>query len=109
MDSSILGLWAPVVAFAHIFAFFWFMKTYLLEDPRALAVLKRRGRRSKQDKLDVSLSLTAREPSVVADLEADEPVVLTLDKTPAHAGDTGKGADQGEHPFKAFERYYIAN
>jgi hypothetical protein len=74
-DTAIVGLWVPVVVFAHIFAGFWFIKTYLLYDPRPLAAFRRR-RSSSASKLPKSrISEGCEEQG-----DRTEDVVLSLDK-----------------------------
>ena len=39
METNIATLWIPTVAFAHLFAAFWLIKTLLLHDPQAFSCL----------------------------------------------------------------------
>ena len=39
--SVIVGLWAPVFVFAHIFAGFWIFKAWLLKNPQSAEALRR--------------------------------------------------------------------
>jgi hypothetical protein len=41
--TAIVALWVPAVVFAHVFAVFWFIRTWLIYDPRWLAGLRRRS------------------------------------------------------------------
>lgn len=41
-ETAIVGLWVPVVVFAHVFSAFWFIKTFLVYDPRPLRLFRRR-------------------------------------------------------------------
>uniref|UniRef100_A0A383VRM2 ABC transporter domain-containing protein n=1 Tax=Tetradesmus obliquus TaxID=3088 RepID=A0A383VRM2_TETOB len=41
-ETAIVGLWVPVVVFAHVFSAFWFIKTFLVYDPRPLHLFRRR-------------------------------------------------------------------
>lgn len=82
-DTAIITLWVPVVVFAHVFAAFWFIKTYLLYDPRPLAVFRRRrstSAGSKPPKARIS-----EDGDVGSRDGGNEDVVLTLDKRNAAA------------------------
>jgi len=74
VNTSIVELWAPVVIFAHLFASFWFIRLFLLHDPRALRVFQRR-RRSSNEKLP-----KARNSEDDECREGNEDIVLTMDK-----------------------------
>jgi len=74
-NTAIVALWVPVVVLAHVFAAFWFLKTYLLYDPRPLAAIRRRrSSGAKLPKARVSEVEDAREKAT------HEDIILTLDK-----------------------------
>eukprot|EP00879_Flechtneria_rotunda_P017044 GHRR01017850.1.p1 GENE.GHRR01017850.1~~GHRR01017850.1.p1 ORF type:complete len:820 (+),score=223.92 GHRR01017850.1:95-2554(+) len=73
-DTAIVGLWVPVVVFAHLFAGFWFLKTFLLYDPRPLAALRRKSSSNgKTAKTRISEGDESKE-------DGTEDIVLTLAK-----------------------------
>jgi hypothetical protein len=41
-ETAIVELWVPVIVFAHVFSAFWFIKTFLVYDPRPLRLFRRR-------------------------------------------------------------------
>jgi hypothetical protein len=63
--TAIVGLWVPVVVFAHLFSAFWFIKTWLVYDPRPLAVLRRK--RPSATGLPTSTSTAAEDDSKAVD------------------------------------------
>lgn len=85
-NTAIVALWVPVVVFAHLFAGFWFIKTFLLYDPRPLAAIRRR--RSSGAKLPKACASEDGE-------DADEDVVLTLDEAAGGSGTEPKHRKKG--------------
>lgn len=86
-STAITALWVPVVIFAHIFAFFWLVKTYLLHDPRALGLF---SRKKKQEPV-ASNSVAVIKKQKATGQAGSEDVELALDKA---ISDTVPKADQ---------------
>lgn len=70
-STAIVSLWAPVVVFAHVFAFGFFMKLFFLSSSRRFS-LRRRLSNEKLPK--------ARNSEDDECKEGNEEIVLTLDK-----------------------------
>ena len=107
--SVITALWVPVVVGAHIFAFFWLLKAYLLESPRAFSFLRRWLGRSKLEGLASAHALPSPKDGGgkdagstngggVVDLDAEEQVVLTLSQKRS----VSKDAADGPHHHSEF-------
>ena len=54
-NTVIYALWVPVVVFAHLFAFYWLVKTYMLNSAGVASLLKRK-KKEKSHRSDGSLS-----------------------------------------------------
>lgn len=76
-STAIVSLWAPVVVFAHVFAFGFFMKLFLLSSSRRFSL----GRRLSNEKLP-----KARNSEDDEGREGNEEIVLTLDKATGRQG-----------------------
>jgi hypothetical protein len=79
--TAIVELWVPVVVFAHVFAAFWFLRLYLLHDPRALRIFSRR-RRSSNEKLPKARNSEDDECREVA----MDDIVLSMEKASQRQG-----------------------
>ncbi|GBF96283.1 ABC transporter G family [Raphidocelis subcapitata] len=55
-STTVIALWVPVVVFAHLFAGFWLLKTWLLNSP---SLFGRKGARSMRSKSGVSQRLAS--------------------------------------------------
>lgn len=53
-ETAIIGLWVPVVVFAHVFSAFWFLKTFLVYQGPIRIFRRRRPSRVSLPKLRVS-------------------------------------------------------
>lgn len=83
-STAIVSLWAPVVVFAHVFAFGFFMKLFLLSSSRRFS-LRRRLSNEKLPK--------ARNSEDDEGREGNEEIVLTLDKATGRQGLSHSGAN----------------